>query len=160
MRLIDELLDQVAPGGERATEAVRALGLLLEKRVMSRPGDDDGGLAELLGAELAAHDLTPQEFDQILDGLLRHTRQVEVPEPGVLWALGKSHDLRIVPALRSVLERSLLSEGQQDAAHQALMGLMLFDDQTARQAVEYAAREGLSEVREEAEDYLAVRGRR
>ncbi|GAA5514210.1 hypothetical protein Dcar01_02964 [Deinococcus carri] len=135
-----------------------ALGLLLEARHARRPAGDDGGLAELLGYELAAVSLSDEDAYAALAGLETYVRSQPVPDSGALWALGKSANPRVVPVLTETLSRFLHEPEHQVVAEQALTSLLPFDELHAREAVRQAAREGQGNVQEDALAFLRVQG--
>jgi hypothetical protein len=125
---VRSLAPVISRGGEEADLAIRALGLLIEREKVSHPGGDDGGVEELLGPELAARKLTPLAIHEAVDLLISHLTAVRIPEPGIVWALTKSFDPRIVPHLAALLERVVDDPAHQVVAAQTVEGLTCFLD--------------------------------
>src|SRR3954453_14742805 len=98
---VEQLLDALRRGGpvaqpdepDEADDAALVLGLLLE----DRPPVDDGGVASVLGEELARRRLTPAERAAAVDGLVAYVEDVERPRAGAVWALNKGYEARSIP---------------------------------------------------------------
>ncbi len=158
-RLVRELAAALSRGDD-AARATRALGLLLERERVSRPAGDDEDIVRILGPELAAQRLGPVAIREAVDLLLAHLSTVEVPAPGVIWALTKSFDPRIVPHLAALLERIVDDPGHADVAAQLVVGLTCFFDPRSLAAVRIAAQRGHGDARESAARWLALHGGR
>src|SRR3954471_23055848 len=147
----------ISRGGEEADLAIRALGLLIEREKVSHPGGDDGGVEELLGPELAAPKLTPLAIHEAVDLLISHLTAVRIPEPGIVWALTKSFDPRIVPHLAALLQRVVDDPAHQAVASQVVGGLTCFVGTRTVAAVRIAAERGQGDAREFATSWLRSR---
>lgn len=156
MTAIHDLLATALSRRVASTDALGALGLLLEAARATRPAGDDGGLADLLPPELARHRLTDTERRKVIAELSRTLWRQRTLNHSLIWALNKSADPVILPVLERALNRALKSE-QQDAASEALNGLALFWPDSAA-AVEHAAQSGEGDVKTQAQDLLE-RGR-
>jgi PBS lyase HEAT-like repeat-containing protein len=153
--MIDELLARVRAGGPDAKEAARTLGLLIE-RASRPPHLDDDDIVMLLSPEYADRRLSPAERERAIDGLIEIAEDEPRPLPFVVWALGKSADKRVVPALISVLERTLDDPEHEGLAYQALTSMIPIGGPDAMQAVRTAADRGRGEVGETARSYLRI----
>lgn len=154
---VRELATAIPRGGEQADLAIRTLGLLIEREKASHPAGDDGGVTELLGPELAAHRLTPAAIHEAVNLLLAHLTEVRVPEPGIVWALTKSFDPRIVPHLAALLERVIDDPVHEAVASQVVDSLTCFFDARSIAAVRLAAERGHGDAREHAAYWLRLR---
>jgi hypothetical protein len=153
MTVIDDLLKTAFSRRKASTDAIGALGLLLEETRAKRPVGDDGGIRDLLGPELAAYRLSKVERSTIIESLSHRLLKQRNINHLLIWALSKSADECILPVLTTVLNRALQSPQQQDAASEALNGLALFWPDS-KSAVERAAQQGQGDVQEQAEDLL------
>ena len=153
--MIAELLAKVRAGGDEAKDAARTLGLLIE-RASRTPHLDDDDIVRLLDAEYADRHLTAAEREQAIDGLLEIVDADPRPLPLAVWALGKSVDKRVAPALISVLERTLDEPEHEHLAYQALTGMIPLRTPEVLQAVRDAAERGHGSVREDARGYLRL----
>lgn len=158
MDTVEALLKKAFSTDPGASDAVLALGLLLEGRTVKRPQGDDGGLVTMVGAKLASHKLTSQEANRIVEALV-NAAMTPAASTGMLWALMKSGDRNALPAFQSLLKRTLVDSRRQPLAEQALQGLLSFGDD-ALPEIKYAAEHGAGEVQRAAQDYLDVFGRR
>lgn len=153
MTVIDDLLKTAFSRRKASTDAIGALGLLLEETRAKRPAGDDGGLRDLLGPELAAYRLSEVERSTIIESLSHRLLKQRNINHTLIWALSKSADECILPVLTTLLNRALQSPRQQDAASEALNGLALFWPDS-KSAVERAAEQGQGDVQEQAKDLL------
>ena len=153
MKTIDNLLETALSKRRNVDNAIRALGLLLEKRHVKRPRGDDGGLGELLGPELASYNLSDAEAKRIVLSLSLYVLKKRVVKPGIIWALNKSADRLIIPVLGHTLLTHLKSREQQYVTEQALNGLILFLPETF-DLIKRAAEEGLGDVKDIAESFV------
>src|SRR5690348_8021157 len=117
---VEELLAAIRRGGETANESALALGLLLE----DRNPEDDTQIAGVIGRELASRRLSHAERRSAVDGLITYLQDTPEPHPSAVWALTKSYEPRIVPALLSVLDATLDNQDAVPLAYQALLGVM------------------------------------
>ncbi|GGR63282.1 hypothetical protein GCM10008959_26630 [Deinococcus seoulensis] len=152
MTAVNDLLATALSRRVSSTDALGALGLLLEAARATHPAGDDGGLADLLPPELARHRLTDTERRKVIGELSRTLWGQRTLNHSLIWALSKSADPVILPVLERALNRAVKS-GQQDAASEALNGLALFWPDSAA-AVRYAAQYGQGDVKAQAEDLL------
>src|SRR5438094_3945040 len=97
--LLMELIGSILQGGTAAREAALALGLLIEREKVHRIAGDDGGIRVILGDEWVDRRLTDAELQTVVDELIRYIHDVPAPDVMAVWALTKSYESRIVPAL-------------------------------------------------------------
>lgn len=97
-------------------EALVAFALLLE-RYVSNPTEGSSharSINDLLPAPLRDRRLTPAEYEQVIAELLTELGAPSQPpsdvDSGVVWALSKSNDVRIVPTLARVAKTVILTE--------------------------------------------------
>lgn len=151
--MIDELLADVRAGGDDAEEAAVTLALLIERG--SRPeGADDSDIDAALLPQYAGKHLTAAEREQAIQGLLEIVGAEPFPPATAVWALSKSFEARVAPALIGVLERSVEDPEREHLAYQALTGLIPFDTPEVRQVFKWAAERGHGRVQETARQYL------
>jgi hypothetical protein len=157
--LLMELIGSIRQGAMAAHDAALALGLLIEREKVHRLAGDDGGIRVILGDEWVDRRLTDAELQTVVDELIRYIRDVPAPHAMAVWALTKSYESRIVPALIELLERVLTDKAQENVAYQALIGIINtglaspYQD-LAITAVQQAARQGQGRVQETASEYL------
>ena len=152
---IPDLLAEIRAGGPAADEAAVTLGLLIE-RAARGPQNDDGDISEALPPALADRLLTPDEHRTAVDGLIAYVDESEQPLPLAVWALAKTDDRRVVPALLGLLARTVDGPEHEHLAYQALTGAIPFDGPEVRRAVRDAAERGHGRVGEGARRYLEI----
>lgn len=154
-----ELIGSIRQGGTAAHDAALALGLLIEREKVRQPAGGDESIRAILGDEWVDRKLTDAELQTVVDELMRYIRDVPVPDAMAVWALTKSYESRIVPALIELLERILTDKAQENVAYQALIGIINtglaspYQD-LAVTAIQQAARQGQGSVQETASEYL------
>lgn len=157
--LLMELIGSIRQGGTAAHNAALALGLLIEREKVRQPAGDDESIRAILGDEWVDRKLTDAELQTVVDELMRYIRDVPVPDAMAVWALTKSYESRIVPALIELLERILTDKALENVAYQALIGIINtglaspYQD-LAMTAIQQAARQGQGSVQETASEYL------
>jgi hypothetical protein len=158
--MIDELLRKIKENSPEIDQACLAVGLLLEHHRVRRPlPGDDGGLTTVLGNEIAAIQLTPEEIRHVVDQLVSCVQATEIPHSSVIWALSKCYEPRIVPVLVPVLRRAAVVPDASAVALSALYAIATsgFQDayrEIALSAIQYVADEGIGEVKNEATSYI------
>jgi hypothetical protein len=153
--MIDDLLAELRTGGDGAKEAARTLGLLIE-RGSRGPASDDQDIVEMLPPELADGHLTAAERQAAIDGLIAYVDGEPLPLPLAVWALSKSFDERIAPALIALLERTVDDPEHEHLAYQALTGMIPLGGPEVEKAVRDAAERGHDRVRDGARQYLSI----
>jgi hypothetical protein len=150
--MIEELLAGVRAG---ESEPALTLGLLLERGTRG-PHDSDEDIVVMLDPRFADTHLTGAQRDEAIDGLIAYVEGEPVPQPMAVWALGKSGDERVVPALLGVLGRTVADPAHEHLAYQALTGVIPFGGSQVLEAVRGAAEHGHDRVRDGARQYLKV----
>lgn len=153
--LLDTFIAQATHAGPDQSEAITALGLWLEASRVRRPAGNDGGLVSILGPKLGSVRLSSPEVERVVTALSTTILNERQTIPGLLWALAKCAQPRIIPALSYALDGALQKPGMEMIASQALQGLMLFDTPESLSAARRAAEYGDEDLQEQARDYLA-----
>lgn len=156
---ISQLMHAIRCGGDQAEEAALTLGLLIEREKANRPMGDDGNIRLILDEEMAKRRLSEVELASAVEELIRYVSEASTPHPTAVWALTKSYDARIVKPLLDLLKRLLLDSSQENAAYNALSGIMntgvsseLREESLA--IIRQAAEQGYGRVKEAADGYL------
>lgn len=157
---IDELIETIQRGDERAHEAALTLGLLIERECVRRPAGDDGGVRMILGEKWAKRRLSEEELNHAVDRLIDYTNQTAEPHPMAVWALTKSHDIRTLDCFIGLLDRILSDPAREHLAYQALIGTTSFYNPGSLAAIRRAAEHGHGLVKETAKRYLQIFGDR
>jgi hypothetical protein len=151
-------MGRIREGGDGAQEAALTLGLLIERERVHRSLGDDGGVAVILGEDLAAQRLSESELESATEELIAYVAERPTPHPMAVWALTKTYDSRAGTPLAELLERILGDADREHLAYQALVGLANLGDDRFLQVIRRAARDGHGKVGETAREYLHARG--
>jgi len=156
---ISQLMGAIRCGGDQTEEAALTLGLLIERERTNRPVGDDGGIRLILDEEMAKRRLSEVELASAVEELIRYVSETPTPHPTAVWALTKSYDVRMVRPLIELLKRLLPDSSQENAAYNALSGVMntgvsseLREESLAM--IREAAEQGFERVKEAAAGYL------
>jgi hypothetical protein len=133
------------------------LGLLIERATGAT--SDEGAIASILGEDLARWRLSRAELRTAVNGLISYLEESADPHPTAVWALGKSYQARIVPALIGLLDRVMDDPAAEAVSCQAIIGIINAGMGTrfhkrALAALRRAEQRGHGEVAEAAADYL------
>jgi hypothetical protein len=160
MTWIDELIETIRRKDGSAHQAALTLGLLIEREGVRRPAGDDGGIRMILGKKWARRRLSEEELKYVVDQLIDYTNKAAEPDPMVVWALTKSHDVRTLECFIDLLYRVLTDPEREHLAYQALIGLTSFYTADSHAAIRRAAEQGHGLVKETATRYLQIFGER
>jgi hypothetical protein len=158
--LIEELIQTIRSGGTEAHEAALALGLLIEREKVNRPNpEDDGGIREIIGDELANRRLSQMELNTAVNELIRYIDETIKPHSMAVWALTKSYEPRILPHLLALLDKVVNDTTQENLTYQTLVGIINIGIPSSYKdlslaAIRKAAEHGHGEVMETATQYL------
>lgn len=156
---ISQLMGAIHCGGDQAEKAALTLGLLIERERTNSPAGDDGGIGSILDQKMAKRRLSEVELANAVEELIRYVSETPTPHPTAIWALTKSYDVRMVRPLMELMTRLLPDARQENAAYNALSGLMntgvsseLREESLAM--IREAAKQGFGRVKEAAVGYL------
>lgn len=159
--LVPHLMQSIRNDGKEADEAALTLGLLIERENLYHPSTgDDGGIRQILGEEFVNQHLSDEEIRNAVDELINYTHETTVPHARAIWALTKSHDVRILPDLINLLDRFANDPDQENLAYQALIGITTFYSEQSLAAIRRAAEQGQGEVKDTAIKYIKLFGDR
>jgi hypothetical protein len=160
--IVQDLMATLHRGDTDADDAAVTLGLLIERERVHRPlgGNAD---EQLLGPELAARRLSHDETIEAVSLLTDYVLEAAEPRVSAIWALGKSADAAIVPALVVVFNQGVEDPQNEDLLQQVLQALYVngIDSPYVSAAAEVfrrAAAEGRGEVQRLGTHYLQALG--
>lgn len=163
---VQDLIQLVDAGDERADDAVEALGEYLEQGppptptigARTSPDRSLGMLSEqVVPYELVAPSPSGEPWDEVVDRLSSYVEHSASPEPRAVWALGKSRDPRAAGAMTKVLREHLDEPADEHLAFQALVGLKALPEPPL-DVIRDAAERGSGQVSTTAHRFLEVTG--
>ncbi|MEX0715838.1 MAG: hypothetical protein WD066_04590, partial [Planctomycetaceae bacterium] len=148
----------VIKDGSPDDDLAMSVGLLIERhRVIKAMGRDNGVTEGLLPSKLADIHVTDEDVAAAIEVLLQKVSVA--PSLGLVWALARSGQPSVVPALVSVLRRMESDSSGQEIAYQALHGITVCGissefNSIAIEAIEMAATSSSRIVSDYANEFL------
>lgn len=154
-----ELLTKINRG-KNVEEAALTLGLLLERAHRRRFGQDNAEeIGAILGDVFADEMLSENDAGNVVGTLIRYIERATPPHLMAVWALTKSFDPRVLPALIALLDRVLADPRHEHLANGALNGITLYQTEEAVAAIRRARASGHGQVKRSARQFLDLHGR-
>lgn len=160
---LEGLLNSVLVGDDQTVqESCLRLGMILEKETAPNPAQFDKDMDAILGDGFAYVPPTSADIDHAIGRLIDYIEHNEYPAAGAVWALTKSRSRRILRPLIGLLKRTMTSADPTHAhiANEAFYGVALFQDKIALHTINIVSRYGAEPIKEQANAYLAVNGKK
>ena len=125
MSYIDEMLTRLSASGESRHEAFLELSFLIQRDVRQHPSYD-AMVEGVLGPEVSARRLSPEEIAYATDRLLEIVTTEEPPDVYFVATLGATLDRRMIEPLLAIVDRYGADPDQQRAIGAALYAFAPF----------------------------------